>query len=41
MLSGIGPAQELRAKGITVKHDSPNVGTNLQVSLLSENSLYE
>jgi choline dehydrogenase len=29
-LSGIGPAQELRDHGITVKHDIPGVGENLQ-----------
>ncbi len=30
MLSGIGPAQHLKAKGIEVLHDSPGVGRNLQ-----------
>ncbi|MBB6226633.1 GMC family oxidoreductase [Polymorphobacter multimanifer] len=30
MLSGIGPAVHLRAMGIPVVHDSPNVGGNLQ-----------
>jgi choline dehydrogenase-like flavoprotein len=30
MLSGIGPADELRALGIPVRHDSPEVGKNLQ-----------
>jgi choline dehydrogenase len=30
MLSGIGPAEELRALGITVVHDSTQVGFNLQ-----------
>ncbi|MEC3951394.1 GMC family oxidoreductase [Sphingobium sp. HWE2-09] len=29
MLSGIGPADELRAHGITVAHDLPGVGRNL------------
>jgi choline dehydrogenase-like flavoprotein len=29
MLSGIGPASELRRHGIDVVHDSPNVGQNL------------
>ena len=30
MLSGIGPAAHLRAMGIPVVHDSPDVGSNLQ-----------
>jgi choline dehydrogenase-like flavoprotein len=30
MLSGIGPADELRAQGIEPKHDLPGVGKNLQ-----------
>ena len=30
LLSGIGPEAELRAHGITVAHDVPGVGTNLQ-----------
>lgn len=30
MLSGIGPAKELAALGITVEHDLPGVGENLQ-----------
>jgi choline dehydrogenase len=30
MLSGIGPADELRAQGLEVIHDSPNVGLHLQ-----------
>ncbi len=30
MLSGIGPAEHLKAKGIDVLHDSPGVGRNLQ-----------
>jgi len=30
MLSGIGPAAELRRHGITVVHDAPGVGANLQ-----------
>ncbi len=30
MLSGIGPAEHLRAHGIEVLHDSPEVGQNLQ-----------
>jgi choline dehydrogenase len=30
MLSGIGPAAHLRAMGIPVLHDSPDVGANLQ-----------
>jgi choline dehydrogenase len=29
MLSGIGPAQHLQSHGITVAHDNPNVGKNL------------
>lgn len=30
MLSGIGPADELRAHGITLRHELPGVGQNLQ-----------
>lgn len=30
MLSGIGPAEHLRDMGVTVVHDSPEVGANLQ-----------
>lgn len=30
MLSGIGPADQLRAHGIDCRHDSPEVGQNLQ-----------
>ncbi|MGA2321950.1 MAG: GMC family oxidoreductase N-terminal domain-containing protein [Solirubrobacteraceae bacterium] len=30
LLSGIGPAEELRAAGVTVRHDLPGVGRNLQ-----------
>jgi choline dehydrogenase-like flavoprotein len=30
MLSGVGPAEQLRRFGIGVVHDSPGVGTNLQ-----------
>src|SRR5690606_23609670 len=30
MLSGIGPAAELRRHGIRVQHDAPGVGANLQ-----------
>jgi choline dehydrogenase len=30
LLSGIGPAEELRAAGIEVRHDLPGVGRNLQ-----------
>ncbi|MFM9165145.1 MAG: GMC family oxidoreductase, partial [Solirubrobacterales bacterium] len=30
MCSGIGPAEDLRALGIEVRHDSPEVGENLQ-----------
>ena len=30
MLSGIGPADDLRARGLTVKADRPGVGRNLQ-----------
>lgn len=30
MLSGIGPADDLRAAGVAVVHDSPDVGQNLQ-----------
>ena len=29
MLSGIGPAEHLRAAGIEVRHDLPGVGANL------------
>ncbi|MGO1074960.1 GMC family oxidoreductase [Inquilinus sp. CA228] len=40
MLSGIGPAEDLRSHGIAVLHDLPGVGRNLQdhveVSMLSE-----
>jgi choline dehydrogenase len=40
LLSGIGPAEELRAAGIEVRHDLPGVGRNLQdhpfVSLIWE-----
>ena len=34
MLSGIGPADELRRHGIDVVHDAPEVGRNLQDHLL-------
>ena len=34
MLSGIGPADDLRAKGITVRVDLPGVGQNLQDHLM-------
>ena len=30
MLSGIGPADDLHQHGVTINHDSPNVGRNLQ-----------
>ena len=30
LLSGIGPAQDLRAAGVTTRHDLPGVGRNLQ-----------
>ena len=30
LLSGIGPAEELRARGVSVVHDLPGVGKNLQ-----------
>ncbi len=30
MLSGIGPADELRERGVTPLHDLPGVGRNLQ-----------
>jgi choline dehydrogenase-like flavoprotein len=30
LLSGIGPAEELRAAGVEIKHDLPGVGRNLQ-----------
>jgi choline dehydrogenase len=30
MLSGVGPAKHLREMGITVKHDLPGIGENLQ-----------
>ncbi|MGH6989027.1 MAG: GMC family oxidoreductase [Stellaceae bacterium] len=30
MRSGIGPGEELRRRGIAVRHDSPGVGANLQ-----------
>jgi choline dehydrogenase len=30
LLSGIGPAEELRAAGVAVRHDLPGVGRNLQ-----------
>ncbi|HEY2719569.1 MAG TPA: GMC family oxidoreductase N-terminal domain-containing protein [Solirubrobacteraceae bacterium] len=30
LLSGVGPADELRAAGVDVKHDLPGVGRNLQ-----------
>ncbi len=30
MLSGIGPAEQLKAQGIEVRHDLPGVGANLQ-----------
>jgi choline dehydrogenase len=40
LLSGIGPAEELRAAGVEVRHDLPGVGRNLQdhpfVSLIWE-----
>jgi choline dehydrogenase len=35
LLSGIGPADELRAKGVDVVHDLPGVGKNLQDHLIS------
>jgi choline dehydrogenase len=30
LLSGVGPAEELRASGVKVRHDLPGVGRNLQ-----------
>jgi choline dehydrogenase len=30
MLSGVGPADDIRRHGIEVLHDLPGVGTNLQ-----------
>jgi choline dehydrogenase len=30
LLSGVGPAEELRAAGVAVRHDLPGVGRNLQ-----------
>ena len=30
LLSGVGPAEELRARGVSVVHDLPGVGKNLQ-----------
>ncbi|MGI8844613.1 MAG: GMC family oxidoreductase [Thermoleophilaceae bacterium] len=49
LLSGIGPADELRAAGVDVRHDLPGVGRNLQdhpfVTMLYEvsdqNTLYK
>ncbi len=38
--SGIGPADELRALGIAVKHDLPAVGRNLHDHLLSGGNVY-
>ena len=35
MLSGIGPRDELRREGITVKHELPGVGQNLQDHLFT------
>jgi choline dehydrogenase len=35
LLSGIGPADELRARGVEVVHDLPGVGKNLQDHLLA------
>jgi len=48
LLSGIGPAQELRAAGVQARHDLPGVGRNLQdhpfVTIIwevsDENTLY-
>ncbi|HEX6121381.1 MAG TPA: GMC family oxidoreductase N-terminal domain-containing protein, partial [Dongiaceae bacterium] len=38
--SGIGPADELRALGIAVRHDLPGVGRNLHDHLLSGGNVY-
>lgn len=35
LLSGVGPAEELRARGVAVVHDLPGVGRNLQDHLLA------
>ena len=35
MLSGIGPADEIRAQGLAVAHDLPGVGKNLQEHILT------
>lgn len=35
MLSGIGPAEHLRQRGVAVRHDLPGVGENLQDHLIS------
>lgn len=40
MHAGIGPADELRALGIPVRHDAPGVGRNLQDHLLSGGNVY-
>jgi choline dehydrogenase-like flavoprotein len=40
MLSGVGPAAELKALGIDVRCDLPGVGRNLQDHLLSGGNLY-
>ncbi|MGH6890697.1 MAG: GMC family oxidoreductase [Dongiaceae bacterium] len=38
--SGIDPAEELRARGIPVRHDLPGVGRNLHDHLLSGGNVY-
>lgn len=38
--SGVGPADELRALGIPVRHDLPGVGRNLHDHLLSGGNVY-
>ncbi len=40
LLSGIGPASELRERGIVVNHDLPMVGKNLQDHLAISNYFY-
>lgn len=40
MLSGIGPSEHLRSVGISVRHDLPGVGANLQDHLLVRNVVW-
>jgi len=40
MRSGIGPAEDLRALGIALRHDLPGVGRNLHDHLLSGGNVY-